>query len=346
MKTYTEVIDYLNENKRQKHLLIGNGFSISYDNKIFSYNALHNFVMGNNDKITNDIFQILNTQNFELVMEQLDNFYNISKILGATQEFISKIETVSSELKSQLINSITELHPEHVFNIPEEKSKSCAKFLSEYIENDGNIFSSNYDLLLYWVLMQNDIKKCIDGFGRDAENLNDDKYINEDDIELSELRWGRNKAHQNIYYLHGALHIFDEGIEIIKEEYDNSQPILGKIKTQIDKNHYPIFVTAGDGNQKLNQIMHNKYLSFCYDKLCQIEGSLVVFGFNFGEYDKHIIQAINIAAKQGKRTGEKLHSIYIGIFSDRDNEHIQSLIDKKAFKCKVNLFDAKTVNIW
>ena len=54
---------------------------------------------------------------------------------------------------------------------------------------------------------------------------------------------------------------------------------------------YPIFVTAGSAKEKLNHIMHNKYLSFCYDELCKIEGSLVTFGFNFGVFDETDVNA-------------------------------------------------------
>ena len=75
-----------------------------------------------------------------------------------------------------------------------------------------------------------------------------------------------------------------------------------------------------------------------------IEGSLITFGFNFGEYDEHIIDAINIAAKRGKRGGDKLHSVYIGVYSEQDYNHIKSIEDK--FQCKVNIYDAKTSSIW
>ena len=34
--TYDEVIKSLTQKKRQKHLLLGNGFSMSYDSGIFS----------------------------------------------------------------------------------------------------------------------------------------------------------------------------------------------------------------------------------------------------------------------------------------------------------------------
>ena len=111
---------------------------------------------------------------------------------------------------------------------------------------------------------------------------------------------------------------------------------------RMEKGNYPIFVTAGNGDEKLNHILHNHYLSFCYDKLSTIKGSLVTFGFNFGEYDEHIIRAINLAAKQDIRNC--LRSVYIGVYSDDDKKHIEQIEHK--FKCKVNIFDTKTANIW
>ena len=90
--------------------------------------------------------------------------------------------------------------------------------------------------------------------------------------------------------------------------------------------------------------MHNKYLSYCYETLSNIQGSLITYGFNFGEYDEHIIDAINHAAKPGHKYPDRLLSIYIGIFSEEDKKHIESIEHK--FKCKVHIFDSKTADIW
>lgn len=346
LMTYQEVLDYLQKKNRQHHLLLGNGFSVAYDKEIFSYNALNSLIMQSKDEEIKAIFKVFNTQNFELVMQQLDNFKYLAKILKAPAIFTKKVAEISSGLKSQLIDAITALHPEQVFNIPESKSKSCATFINEYINknNAGHIFSTNYDLLLYWTLMRNKINNCIDGFGRDAENIDSDEFVAEEDIEYSELRWGKYKSTQNIHYLHGALPIFDDGVDIIKAECDNSNWLLEKIKQRINQGQYPVFVTAGDGKQKMNHISHNKYLEYCYDELCNVQGSLIVFGFSFGDYDKHIIKAINKAAKNRKKIFPKLLSIYIGVYSESDYKHIKSI--ESEFKCKVNIYDAKTANIW
>ena len=135
--------------------------------------------------------------------------------------------------------------------------------------------------------------------------------------------WGKNRDDQNVFYLHGALPFFDDGVAVIKEEYDEYNYLLDKISARMESAEYPIFVTAGDGRQKLTHIMHNRYLAHSYESLCTVEGSLVTFGFNFGEYDEHIIDAINRAARQ--MPPEKLWSVYIGVYSDDDRQHIEQI---------------------
>ena len=44
LQTYQEVVQSLRKKGRAKHLLLGNGFSMAYDAKIFSYNALSAFI--------------------------------------------------------------------------------------------------------------------------------------------------------------------------------------------------------------------------------------------------------------------------------------------------------------
>jgi len=240
------------------------------------------------------------------------------------------------------LNSIQELHPEHVYKVPEEKCVACAKFLNLFLSNDGQIFTANYDLLLYWVLMRQGVANPVDGFGRELENpveVNEGK-----EPEWSELIWGPNMGGQNVHYLHGALHIFDSGAEIVKEQYDLDGYLLNNVRNRLDAGNYPIFVTAGSGNEKLEHIRHNRYLSHCFDQLSAVDGSLLTFGFNFGPYDEHIIEAINKAARFSSKAPPKLWSIYIGVYSDADAEHIESI--KGKFHTKVRMFDAKTANVW
>lgn len=342
LPNYKSVIEKLNKRDCPKHLIIGNGFSMAYDHKIFSYNALYDFIEKLEDPTLSRLFEVINTKNFELVMRQLDNFIEIAKAFDNSETMVTVLEEANQRLKEGLINAVSSLHPEHVFEVSENESQSCYNFLQEYLSNNGKVFSTNYDLLLYWILMRNNSKDSIDGFGQ--ELLNPVEMRRGAEPEYDNLYWGKYKEVQTVFYLHGTLPIFDTGIEIEKETYRDSKYLLTNIKERMDNKEYPIFVTAGNGTEKLNHIYHNRYLTFCYESLSKITGSLVSFGFNFGEYDEHIIEAINKASKRGAQSGDKLFSIYIGVYSNADLEYIKGIQGK--FDCKVNVYNAQTANIW
>jgi hypothetical protein len=344
LETFDDVLTSVRKNPgREFHLLLGNGFSIAYDSAIFSYNALHDFVTKIGDKDLSIILGVLATTNFEVIMQQLDNFSGLIAAFGGDPKLKKKVDAASAKLKKSLLDAVKALHPEHVFKIPEEKSAACSRFLNVFLNSGGSVYSTNYDLLLYWVLMRNGVLNHVDGCGRELENP-DESVPAEDQIWSDELIWGKHRETQNVFYLHGALPFFDNGIAVTKEEYDEYNYLLEKISARMERREYPIFVTAGDGKQKLTQIMHNQYLTHCYESLCEIEGSLVTFGFNFGPYDEHIIDAINRAAKHGKKASSKLWSVYIGVYSDDSRRHIEQIAGK--FKCKVHLFDARTAHVW
>lgn len=342
LETFDDVLASIRKNsRRQFHLLLGNGFSVSYDPKIFSYNALHEFVKNLKDKDLSKILEVIETRNFEVIMQYLDNFAALVDALGGDPKLKKRVEDASAKLKKSLLDAVKAMHPEHVFKVPEDQSAACATFLQQFLNTNGHIYSTNYDLLLYWVLMRNGILNHVDGCGRELEN-DTGEYMAPEDQEWSDLIWGKNRNKQNVFYLHGALPFFDSGVAVVKEEYDVFNYLLQNISARMEKGEYPIFVTAGDGQQKLNHITHNQYLTYCYDSFCQAEGSLVTFGFSFGQYDEHIIAAINKAAKQ--KVPNKLWSIYIGVYSPEDKKHIEQIEGK--FRCKVHVFDAKTAKVW
>jgi len=342
LPSYQSIIEKLNKRDFPKHLIIGNGFSMAYDHKIFSYNALYDFIENIKDPTLSKLFEVINTKNFEMIMRQLDSFIEIAKVFDDTGKMVKELTDANRLLQESLISAVSSLHPEHVFEIPHNESKMCFEFLQEYLSKDGKIFSTNYDLLLYWILLRNNAKNTIDGFG--YELLNPVERRKGEEPIYDDLLWGKYKANQTVFYLHGTLPIFDTGTAIEKEIYRNSKYLLTNIKDRMSKKQYPIFVTAGNGDEKLNNIYHNRYLTFCYEHLSKISGSLVSFGFNFGEYDDHIINAINKAAKNGAQSGDKLFSIYIGVYSEADLQHIKSIQEK--FQCRVNVYNAQTANVW
>lgn len=337
--TFDDVRAAIKKNSsRPFSLLLGNGFSMSYAPDMFSYNALHGFVESIGNPVLNALFKVVDTHDFEQVMKQLDTFSALGDVLGVDAALQQRINTAREDLKKSLIDAVRALHPEHVYKVAEDKCAACVEFLKVFLDSKGSLFTTNYDLLLYWVLMRGGLPS-IDGFGRDRESP--DEYVPEDELEYSELRWGRNSAGQNVHYVHGALPLFDTGVEIVKEEYKEAY-LLDQITKRIEGGDYPVFVTAGDPTQKLTHIRHNPYLQNSYEALASISGSLVTFGFNFGSQDAHIVAAIQRAAKQPKAS--RLWSVYIGAYSDADADRGEQL--GKTLKCNVHVFDSKTARVW
>jgi hypothetical protein len=147
---------------------------------------------------------------------------------------------------------------------------------ADFLANFKNVFTLNYDLLLYWTIMKGGLDRNFrDGF-RGYEVLH----------------WA-NAHDQNVYHLHGAMHIFQNGCQIEKVRSSDRMWLMNKIRERIDDGHAPMFICEGDSKQKLKQIENNPYLRHCFDRLGQLSGSLFIFGIsNLSTKDEHIAHQI------------------------------------------------------
>ena len=347
-ESYEDVIKYLDKEKRERHLLLGNGFSRAYDENIFSYKSLASFAKKDGSNSITKLFEITNTSNFEEAIHSIDVCLDIVSILKSdTKEIRRELAELSSNAKKSLIEAITCLHPENVFSLTEYQINKCGNFLLPFLSKDYgcSIISTNYDLLLYWVLMRfGDSNPNININDSFSYEVNSFDYGEEFDKDDHELVWSSGKA-QNIYYLHGALHLFSSINGIVKERYmenDTEKLLLKRIEKRIARKEYPLFITEGNGESKQKQISKNTYLLNCLSHLRSINGSLVTFGFSFGDSDTHIIDAINMAAHQS--AADRLRSVYIGVYNDSDKQHIEQI--KNKFNVKINTFDANSADVW
>ena len=68
------------------------------------------------------------------------------------EKIAAKINSNIVSLGTELINIISKSHPEILLDIDKEHYDKCHKFLEHF--NDGNKYTFNYDLLLYWAYMK------------------------------------------------------------------------------------------------------------------------------------------------------------------------------------------------
>jgi hypothetical protein len=327
----------------KKRLLLGNGFSQSCRKNIFSYGSLFNkadfsSLSGNAKKA----FDALKTTNFEEVIKALRDSAKLTKVYAASNKSLAdKMKSDSEGLKKILVDTIAKNHPLQPNEISNEEFTECRSFL----KNFDTIYTLNYDLLLYWTLMhvtgfedKKDLIKCDDGF----------RHPDSADDETEYVSWEiENSNDQNIHYLHGALHLFESEVELMKYTWSRTgTKLMDKINAALKKDFYPVIVAEGTSDQKMSRIMKSAYLQRGLKSLASTTGSLFVFGMALHENDEHILKRI--------RKG-KVSELYVGIYGDPESaankalkKNAQKLSAERSSKkpLDVKFYDASTANVW
>lgn len=259
-------------------ILLGNGFSIAYSPAMFSYDAL---VEGAAfpDRVR-QVFDSVGTTDFEHVMRRLNQARELLQHYDDSRGLRDALQSDSGLIRESLIQALAQYHPHRADLVSDEEKDQCAEFLRPY----KRIFTTNYDLLLYWVLyprLQEDYSDGFRGYGT--------------------LRWQNGEVDQDIFYLHGALHLYRDGRSTIKRRYAGGTPILDQLDHAMERGEFPLFVSEGGWDQKLAAIEESTYLKACYDALAMNRRSLTLYGFGFHPNDHHIVNAI---AKSNTRSLE------------------------------------------
>jgi hypothetical protein len=128
-------------------ILLGNGFSINLAGH-FNYKSLFEEFLKNCKPKERAIFQSFDKRHFELIQESLISAKNVNKWLDI-KDPEKKIENAINALRNGLIESIGKTHPKAV-NVDFNQLRS----LSLQLNNFNDIYTLNYDLFLYHIIMQ------------------------------------------------------------------------------------------------------------------------------------------------------------------------------------------------
>jgi len=304
--SFSEALD-VSRRYSTRHLLLGNGFSISCRPTIFVYGKLlerANFASFSGQ--AQKAFAILGTQDFERVIKVLADSSRVLEAYGAPDVLREQLAKDASQLKEILVQTLASSHPARPADISDEEYSRCRQFLTGF----GNIYTLNYDLLLYWAFMNRDQQTLVsdDGFRKP-----------QDDFESSYVTWEASQSHdQNIWYLHGALHVFDSGTEVRKFTWKNTGvALIDQIRDALRRNYFPLFVAEGTSDEKLERIRHSDYLAKAQRSFQSIKGALFIFGHSLAPNDEHILKEI----ERGK-----LSHVFIGVHGNPDTEANKKLI--------------------
>lgn len=321
LQSFEDAMNARVPDNKKPSVLLANGFSQAWDHTIFNYkNLLNGADFGDRDAEIREIFTKFDTYDFEQVMRALEAAEAVCETYGIDAAKIDEISTDQEQLKNSLIDSISDTHPERSSHVSVAQYEKAKPFILKF----KNIFTLNYDLLLYWIVNKTEIDpagyRTGDGF--------------------SFTTW-ENRSDQNVFFVHGGLHLYDTGTKIKKHTFndDPDVSIIDKVRVNLDDGKFPLFVSEPTSSKKLERIKHNSYLNDCYKKISKLKGTLFIHGHSMADNDKHIFDQINES---------EVEKVFVSIFGDENSEaNRETMANARRFiHADVEFYDASTAPIW
>lgn len=328
----------LEPEKNRRHLFLGNGFSIACKGDIFSYGAL--FERADFSALGPAVraaFDKLGTSDFEEVMGALRSASKLVRLYKpGDKRLANRLRKDANALREVLVNAIAQSHPDQPLEISTGRYAACRRFLTNF----KSIYTVNYDLLLYWTIMQGELELTL---------TFDDGFRTPDTGPQDYVTWEVEKTdNQNVHYLHGALHIFDAGHEIKKYTWINTGVrLINQVRAALAADMFPLIVAEGESEQKLAHINHSNLLSRSYRSFAKIANTLFVLGHSLGGKDQHILDMI--------KKNRRLNTLVVGIFGDPKSKKGKGLAARakalatgrpKKWPLRVVFFDSQSANVW
>lgn len=259
-------------------ILVGNGASIAVWDR-FRYASLYQAALSTemSGPLTDQdqaLFDAMGTQNFEAVLSALLTSKIVSGALHLDTRLIG--ERYES-IRQALIEAVISVHIPWT-SIQTRVLEQIRTALRAY----DSVYSTNYDLLVYWAIMSGTPKEFPDYFWGANNSFDSGK---------TEI-WVKHPT--RVLYLHGAVHLYRDTFSItFKAKAEESWNLLEQFAGRQQRDVVPLFISEGTSENKLEAIRRSDYLSFAYEQFSRHEGPLVVFGHSLGESDQHLVAVMN-----------------------------------------------------
>ncbi len=191
------------------------------------------------------------------------------------------------------------------------------KQLKDILKTQGIKFNKRLVELLYQEISENNIKINInDGFNAPLFKYNPDI----------------NRLTQNVFFLHGCFHIYQDKRSIYKITKTQDKALYERLDEIIGDETMSI-LSVFTNEDKLAEIEKSKYLKTGQEKLKSIEGAIVIIGSSLDQNDEHNFTAINQSS---------ISDIYFASNEKEKKKHLDRL--KILFPNKnIFLYDRDTV---
>lgn len=336
---FEEALDASEVTDGGRHVLLGNGASIAWRPDLFSYESLYQEANIEDLLPTKeDLFGALDTHDFEKVMGHLATAANLADLYGAPEATIERMVHDAEAVRRALADVISKIHPDHRNMVSDNDCEHAREFLSNF----NSVFTLNYDLLLYWVIMRDNSTYKLDfrdGFQWPTYEMR------------NALVWKPHvaEAEQNVYYLHGALHYFPQEGWLHKLHY-GQDPLVSQVRDRILRGQYPLFVSEGTSPEKVARIEASEYLRFCRSSLASLRGTLFIHGASLAANDDHVWRVV-------ESRDSKIESLWVAVHGDPASEVAQVVMQRARLigtrrrsnggrALNVRFYSAATANLW
>ena len=286
-----------------------NYFTLNYDS--FLYLLLLNFKLSDIDADTTIALQ----SSLKFMEEDMDdsqgNIY--SEIKQARQSGTLNINTGdSSNSVSKPMSELTKTH-----FVAEIKAYSKSR--------NKNWKPSDIERVARAILEEEKKNKIL-------EKVDDGSQIQSLFDGTTEFVFNIKKETQNLFFLHGAFHIYRDGKKEKKITQTSDKALYDRLEEIINSEERDI-ICVFQAENKIDEINKSEYLKKSYNKLSKLSGALVVIGCSLSDNDSHIYERIN---------SSEVNTIYISSKDASKKKDYEKA--KKFFNGKeIILFDIETI---
>lgn len=215
------------------------------------------------------LFNHLSTVDFEEVLHCLTVAeFVVNQISGSTAPIALRYKS----LRQKLVDVVDGHH----VSWPDAQTHGVLKAWNAELVNYTSVFSTNYDLLLYWSINQNP-KPFVDFFfSTGFEETNCQPF----------------SSQRPVWWLHGGLHLHVVSAtgEVQKHVATSTRSIQSLFSSATTRS---LFIAEGTPQQKRSRIRSSAYLETAFQHLGLNPSDLVILGSQLGSSDTHLVDAIN-----------------------------------------------------
>ena len=271
----------IKEEFHQGSLLLGNGSSIAVNN-CFNYASLFEEAvrLGHSTENVQAVFDKFDVNDFELVLRRLWQAKLVNEALELPR---GEVEDAYEAVRQALISTVRDTHVSY------DDARDHLELIYKFMQEFDFVISLNYDLVVYWAAQYGN--RTLGRWFKDCFQPSTFRSNWED------LRENFGATGATLYfYPHGNLVLRREGFsserKIQTGDCDNLlEAILDKWQTD---SLAPAFVCEGTEENKRDAISSCNYFErVFFEVLPSLEDTLVVYGWGFGDQDKHIIEQIS-----------------------------------------------------